>query len=154
MALADSDKEPVISILNHIMETELAGVIRYTHYALMVAGYSRIPITKWLRQQADEGLRHAQEAGELVTQLGGRLSLKVGPLLETYSHDIGSILRESLAHEDFGRRLYEELLRRVNGRSVLLEEYARRLIVEEETHAGSVEKMLRRPEAAIVPENA
>jgi len=154
MALADGDKEPVISILNHIMETELAGVVRYTHYCFMVSGYSRIPITKWLRQQADESLRHAQEAGELVTQLGGQLSLKVGPLLETYSHDIGSILRESLAHEDFGRRLYEELLRRASGRSVLIEEYARRLIVEEEAHAGAVEKMLRHPAAAAVPGDA
>jgi bacterioferritin len=111
----------------------------------MVYGYGRIPIVKWLRQQADEGLRHAQEAGELVTHLGGHPSLGIGHLLETYKHDIGDILRESIAHEDFGRGLYEELLGCVIGRSVMLEEYARRLIAEEEHHAGEVDKMLRQP---------
>ena len=29
--------------LNHIMELELAGVVRYSHYALMIYGYNRIP---------------------------------------------------------------------------------------------------------------
>ena len=154
MALADSDKAPVISILNHILETELAGVVRYTHYSLMVYGFGRIPIVKWLRRQADEGLRHAQEAGELITHLGGQPSLGIGPLLETSSHDIGEILQESLAHEDFARRLYEELLRRVEGRSILLEEYARRLIVEEENHAGAVDKMLRHPGAVAASDDA
>ena len=38
------DKSQAISILNQIMELELAGVVRYTHYALMVFGYNRIPI--------------------------------------------------------------------------------------------------------------
>ncbi|MFO1119092.1 MAG: ferritin-like domain-containing protein [Rhodospirillales bacterium] len=79
MALAESDKAPVISILNHILETELAGVIRYTHYSLVVYGFGRIPIVKWLRAQADEGLRHAEEAGEMVTHFGGEPSLTVGP---------------------------------------------------------------------------
>jgi hypothetical protein len=37
------DKGGVVAILNNILETELAGVVRYTHYALMVYGYSRIP---------------------------------------------------------------------------------------------------------------
>lgn len=154
MALAESDKAPVISILNHILETELAGVVRYTHYSLMVYGFGRIPIVKWLRQQADEGMQHAQEAGELVTHFGGEPSLKVGPLLEASSQDIGEILRKSLAHEDFARRLYEELLRRVEGRSILLEEYARRLIVAEETHAGAVDKMLRHPGVVAAVDDA
>ena len=35
----------VIGILNEIMEYELAGVVRYTHYSLMVVGPHRLPIT-------------------------------------------------------------------------------------------------------------
>jgi bacterioferritin len=145
MALADNEKETVISILNRILEAELAGVVRYTHYSLTIYGFGRIPILKSLRQQAGEGLRHAEEAGELVTHLGGHPSLGIGDLLETHKHDIGDILRESLAHEDLARGLYEELLGLVIGRSVMLEEYARRLIAEEEHHAGEVDKMLRQP---------
>ncbi|MCB1873997.1 MAG: hypothetical protein KDI49_18680, partial [Gammaproteobacteria bacterium] len=59
------DRNATISILNRILELELAGVVRYTHYALMVYGYSRIPIVGWLNTQADESLLHARQAGEL-----------------------------------------------------------------------------------------
>lgn len=47
------NKQKVIDTLNRIMELELAGVVRYTHYALMVYGFNRIPIVDWLRQNAD-----------------------------------------------------------------------------------------------------
>jgi len=145
MALSQADKAAATAILNRILEAELAGVVRYTHYAMMVFGYGRIPIVKWLREQAAEGLLHAQEAGELVTSLGGHPSLGIGELLETYRHDIGDILRESLEHEAEALRLYEQLLDLVAGRSVMLEDYARRLIAEEERHADAVDKMLRQP---------
>ena len=59
------NKEKIIKSLNQILEMELAGVVRYTHYALMVCGYSRIPIIGWLRGQATESLDHANQAGEL-----------------------------------------------------------------------------------------
>lgn len=139
------DKEAVVNCLNKIIEIELAGVVRYTHYALMVYGYNRIPIVSWLQAQADESLMHAREAGEMVTHLGGHPSLAIGPLLETHQHDIGDILRESLTHERSALAIYEELLNLVKDKSVLLEEYARRLIAAEEMHQGEVDKMLRRP---------
>jgi bacterioferritin len=139
------DKAQVVRVLNKILEAELAGVVRYTHYSLMVFGYNRIPIVSWLRTQADESMRHALEAGELVTHLGEHPSLGIGSLLETEKHDIGDILRESLEHEGKTVALYKELLELVAGGSVLLEEYARRLVAEEELHQSEVDKMLRTP---------
>jgi bacterioferritin len=141
------DTNAVIAALNKILESELAGVVRYTHYSLMVYGYNRIPIVSWLRDQATESLAHAQQAGELITHFGGHPSLGIGKLLETHNHDIGDILRESLAHEQAGLQLYVELLALVEGKSVMLEEYARGLIQEEEMHLGEVDKMLRKPGA-------
>ncbi len=139
------DRDKVIDLLNRILEFELAGVVRYTHYSLMVFGYSRIPIVSWMKEQADEALAHAREAGELITHLGGHPSLGIGPLLETHKHDIGDILRESLEHERKSLEIYRELLAEVAGKSVLLEEYARRMIAAEEMHQGEVDKMLRKP---------
>lgn len=139
------EKDKAIAILNRIMEYELAGVVRYTHYSLMVYGYNRIPIVGWLRTQADEGLTHAQRAGELITLLGGHPSLGIGPLLESHQHDIGDILRESLAHEMEALKQYYELFHLAEGHSVLIEDYARELITDEETHAGEINKMLRNP---------
>ena len=138
-------KQQAIDTLNIIMELELAGVVRYTHYSLMVYGYGRIPIVSWMKSNADESLAHAHKAGELVTLLGGHPSLKIGPLLETEQHDIGDMLRESLAHEEKALKAYYALLDLVEGKSVLLEEYARQMIESEELHADEVNKMLRRP---------
>ncbi|MFM2068723.1 MAG: hypothetical protein RLZZ584_3632 [Pseudomonadota bacterium] len=139
------DKTAVQQTLNRIMEFELAGVVRYTHYALMVYGYNRIPIVSWLQAQATESLGHARLAGELVTWLGGHPSLGIGPLLESHQHDIGDILRESLAHEAATLKVYEELLVLVKDRNVRLEEYARAMIAAEVAHQDEVDKMLRKP---------
>jgi len=139
------DKKVAIATLNKIMELELAGVVRYTHYSLMVYGYNRIPIVSWLKGNADESLAHAYKAGELVTLLGGHPSLKIGPLLETEQHDLGDLLRESLDHEKSSISLYYELLKNSEGKSVLLEEYAREMIMAEELHLDEVNKMLRKP---------
>ena len=147
----DATKTQVaIDALNKIMELELAGVVRYTHYSLMIYGYNRIPIVGWMKSNAQEGLDHAHKAGELVTLLGGHPSLKIGALLETAQHDIGDILRESLEHERTALAAYYELLKAAEGTSVLLEEYAREMIVQEELHLDEVNKMLRKP-GAIEP---
>jgi bacterioferritin len=139
------DKQTVLTTLNRIMELELAGVVRYTHYALMVYGYNRIPIVGWLEKNAEEGLAHARAAGELVTWLGGHPSLGIGPLLESHKHDIGDILRESLEHEGEALRAYYALLDLVRDQDVRLEEYARDMIAQEIAHQDEVNKMLRRP---------
>ena len=139
------DTKKVIAHLNRILELELAGVVRYTHYSLMVFGYNRIPIVSWLRGQATESLDHANKAGELITHLGGHPSLKIGRLLETEMHNVGEILTESLEHEEVALEAYQTLLGDVEGHSVMLEEYAREQIYTEELHLGEVDKMLRVP---------
>jgi bacterioferritin len=144
--LNDADTKKAIELLNKIMELELAGVVRYTHYSLMVYGYNRIPIVDWMKSNAQEGLTHAHKLGELVTLLGGHPSLKIGSLLETQKHDIGDILRESMEHEQAALDAYYELLKLTEGgKSVHLEEFAREMIVAEELHLDEVNKMLRHP---------
>jgi len=144
-AIMDYDKKKVIGLLNRILEMELAGVVRYTHYSFMIYGYTRIPIVAWLREQATESMTHAQQAGEIITSLGEHPSLGIGDLLETHKHDVGDILREALENERAGIQLYKDLLAAVEGKSVWLEEDARTMVGQEEMHAFEVDKMLRRP---------
>ena len=139
------DKEQVVDVLNRLLEAELAGVVRYTHYSFLVFGFGRIPIVSWLRTQADESLVHAQQVGEWITALGAYPSLQIGALLDSHKTDIGAMLRESLETEGAALRLYRELLGKVEGRSVALEEFARQMILAEEMHAAEVDKMLRKP---------
>src|SRR5438105_3004344 len=139
------DQDRVVDVLNRLLEAELAGVVRYTHYSFLVFGYNRIPIVSWLRGQATESLAHAQEIGEWITTLGGHPSLAIGPLLESHQHDIGAIMRESLQAESSALTLYRDLLGLVEGRAVGIEEFARQMIHAEEVHAAEVDKMLRKP---------
>jgi bacterioferritin len=135
----------VVSVLSRLLEAELAGVVRYTHYSFLVFGFGRIPIVSWLRSQATESLVHAQQVGEWITTLGAHPSLAIGALLDTHQHDIGAMLRESLASEGEALVLYRELLGLVEDRSIALEEFARQMIHAEELHAAEVDKMLRKP---------
>src|SRR5437867_10822013 len=103
------DVKPVVAVLNRLLEAELAGVVRYTHYSFLVYGYGRIPIVSWLREQADEALLHAQKAGEPITQLGAYPSLAIAPLLDAPQHDIAPISPESLKSERATLQQYRDL---------------------------------------------
>ena len=140
-----TDTNRTVAVLNRLLEAELAGVVRYTHYSFLVFGFGRIPIVSWLREQATESLAHAQMVGDWITTLGAYPSLAIGPLLDTHQHDIAAILKDSLRTEAQALLLYRELLDVVRDRSVALEEFAREMIQLEELHAAEVDKMLRKP---------
>ena len=138
------DVPQATAVLNRILELELAGVVRYLHYSFMIFGHHRIPICKWLMEQANESQAHAVLAGEHVTALGGHPSLKIGELLESHRHTVDDILKEAYSHEEVGLAEYRKLLALTEGKSILLEEYARDQIAAEEWHLAEVKKMMRR----------
>lgn len=145
MAKAKSGKQSsneIISALDKILEAELSGVVRYLHYSFMIFGPNRIPITKWFRDHAMEGIQHAVTIGEKITALGGHPSIKIQPVPETNNHNVMEILKESLEFEHEALQLYHDLLGKV-GTDVALEEMIRSLILEETTHIEDVEKMTR-----------
>ena len=143
MGLKPLDRNKACAILNEIMEYELAGVVRYTHSAMMITGPYRIPIVAFLKEQASESLLHAQGAGELIAGLDGHPSQKIAKIEETGQHTIKDILEESLEHELHAVGLYKKLLEEVQDSSIYLEEYARGMIGEEEQHSLELKRMLK-----------
>ncbi|AFY87426.1 MAG: hypothetical protein CLLPBCKN_004488 [Chroococcidiopsis cubana SAG 39.79] len=141
--MRELDQKKTIELLNSIMEFELAGVVRYTHYSLMVTGPNRIPIVEFFKLQATESLTHAQQVGEILTGLEGHPSLRIAPMEETHQHTVRDILEESLSHERKALDLYKKLLDTVEDASVYLEEFARTMIGTEELHNIEIKKMLR-----------
>ena len=137
------NKNKVIKILSEIFNHEINGVVRYTHYALMIFGSDRLPLVTYFRNQAKEALGHADLAGEHITGLGGHPPLNNDNLKETFNHDINDLLKESLEHEKTAISVYYKLLELVQDESIYLEEYARSMIGQEELHALEVEKMLK-----------
>jgi bacterioferritin len=138
------DRDETLKTLNEIVELELAGVVRFTQYSLMVFGHARIPIMGWMREQAQQSLAHATQAGEEVTALGGSVSLGIGDLVGTHHGSVDDILQEMLVQERRGIELYRRLLALAEGRSVSLEELARQMIRNEELDVAEIEKMLRK----------
>jgi len=137
------DKEKVLASLNKILELELAGVVKYTHYAFMVQGPYRLTVVEWLRSQAQESLTHAEAVGEHITSLGEHPTLKISDLLETHKHSTEDILNECLQHEKEAVKAYYELMNNVGSESIMLEEFARTQIALEEMHESELKKMLR-----------
>lgn len=137
------DNTKVLSCLNDILKLELAGVVRYTHYAFMVQGPYRLSIVSWLREQATESLTHAEAVGEHITSLGKHPTLKIGELLETHKHSTEDILNECLDHERSAIKAYYKLLKNIEGESIMLEEFSRTMIATEEMHEAELKKMLK-----------
>ena len=136
-------KGKVLKSLNNILELELAGVVKYTHYAFMVQGPYRLSVVEWLRAQAQESLTHAEAVGEHITSLGEHPTLKISDLLETHKHSTEDILNECLEHEREAIKAYYELMKNVEGGSIMLEEFSRTQIAAEEMHEAELKKMLR-----------
>lgn len=141
--MKDLNTNQAISLLNDILEYELAGVVKYTHFALMVTGPNRLILDKFFKGQASESLQHAQQAGELLTGLGGHPSQKIPRIEETNKHKINDLLNESLIHESKAIDLYKELLNCAENKSLYIEEYAREMVKQEEMHSIEIKKMLR-----------
>lgn len=138
------ERDAAVKVLNQIVEHELAGMVRYTQYSLMVFGHARIPIIGWMQEQATEAMAHARQAGEEVTSLGGRVSLGIGTLVGTHHEGVDDILAELVSHEETGIQLYQQLLSLAEGANVSLEELARQMVQAEERHVNEIKKMLRR----------
>lgn len=141
--MRELDLPKTIETLKSIMEFELAGVVRYTHYSLMVTGPHRLPIVQFFQAQAQESLTHAQQVGEILTGLEGHPSLKIASIEESHRHSVHDILKESLLHENRALDLYKQLLETVTNASIYLEEFTRSMISQEELHGLELRKMLR-----------
>ena len=139
----DQISPDVLDVLNDILKYELSGVIRYTHYALMIVGRDRLTLKKFFEEQANESLSHAQQAGDIMTGLGGHPSLEISIIDETNQHAAIELLKESAEHEKAAIVLYKKLLKLVEGKSIFIEEYAREMIKSEEIHSMELSKMLK-----------
>jgi bacterioferritin len=137
------DVDTVNPVLNEILKSELSGVVRYTHYSLVITGPNRLPLVAFMQAQAAESLVHAQQAGEILTGLGGHPEQGIAPIEESHDHAIDVILRESIGHERHALDLYRQLLTLTEGKSIYLEEYARGQIGQEELHVIEMNKLLR-----------
>ena len=143
MEMRKLSEQRVCELLNEIIELEMAGGVRYAHSSLMVSGPYRLPIVEFLQEQANESLQHALQAGELITGMDGHPSQVIAHIDESHDHSVKQILAESLAHELKAVEVYKKLLAEVVDASIMLEEYARGQIGQEEQHALEIKKMLK-----------
>ncbi len=138
-------QKEILDILNQLYQLEIGGIQRYLHYSFMIMGHNRIPIQKWLRDQATESMGHAVAIGEKITAYGGHPSMLTAAIPESNVHTIDQMLQESLTFETGGVEMYKKLLTIV-GEDIALEEFARGFIFQETEHLEEVRKMIKKPE--------
>lgn len=134
--------KPILDCLNQILQCEMSGIVRYLHYSFMIMGHHRIPIQKWLRDQANEAMGHAVIIGEKITALGGHPPMIHSHIEETNTHSVDQILTESLEFEKESLALYKKLVV-LAGDDIALEELAREMVKIETEHIEEVQKMLK-----------
>jgi bacterioferritin len=139
----DLDRPKTNDILNKVMQAELAGVVRYTSYALIIVGPNRLPLVAFMKSQATESLAHALQVGELLTGLDGIPAVTIQDIDGPAPGSMADVLESSLEHEQGALTLYKELLREVEGKSIYLEEFSRSQIAAEELHVMELRKLLR-----------
>jgi bacterioferritin len=136
-------KSEIIECLTRIFQSELSGIVRYLHYSFMIVGHHRIPIQKWLRDQAQESMEHATVIGEKLTSLGGHPCVHLDPIVETDNHTLDQILQESLEFESSVLELYKKLVR-LAGDDIALEEMARQWVRLETEHVDELRKIMKK----------
>ncbi|MBO0350958.1 bacterioferritin [Phormidium pseudopriestleyi FRX01] len=141
--MKELDLKRTIELLNSSMEFELAGVVRYTHYSLVVTGPNRIPIVNFFQIQATDSLNSSQQIGEIITGLEGHPSLRISKMEESYTHSVRTIFEESINHEKKGLERYRNLLNLVKNSSVYLEKFTRKMVASSEVNIIELRKMLR-----------
>jgi bacterioferritin len=136
------NRAKTINYLQQILEFELAGVVRYTTYSLMVNNTDKNEIVDFLREQAEESLFHSRKVGEVLVSINGNPQARITPIAELESYSVKDILSASLTHEKQALGLYEKLLDALKGSNSEIEEFISNMIEEEGHHTQELAEMI------------
>jgi bacterioferritin len=139
--MMQNNTDKTINYLQQILEFELAGVVRYTTYSLMVNG-EKNEIVDFLREQAEESLFHSRKVGEVLVSINGNPQPRITPIAELQNYSVKDILSASLAHEKQALGLYKEMLSEIKGSNSHIEEFISNMIEEEGNHTQELVEMI------------
>ncbi|BAZ04679.1 ferritin-like domain-containing protein [Calothrix sp. NIES-3974] len=137
--------QEILELLQNIVEFELAGAIRYTHYSLLVIDCQKSPIIDFLREQATESLEHAQRAGKFFISLGGIPKPRIASLEQPTDYSIQEILAASIAHENRAIAMYKSLFDGIDETDATYQEirqFAQNMLTEESSHHQEMQAVL------------
>jgi bacterioferritin len=141
--MKELDQQKTLDLLQNIMEYELAGVIRYTYYSLVVTGSNRTAIVDFIKEQAEESLTHAQRVGEILVSLKGNPKPRSIEIEEIEEKSVKNILIASQNHEQKAIEMYKQLLSSVRESNPELIEFISDMIEEEGSHHLELEQMIQ-----------
>jgi bacterioferritin len=141
--MKENCRQQTLSLLQSIMEYELAGVIRYTHFSLVVTGSDRNLIADFLKEQAIESLAHAQKVGEMLVSIAGQPKPGITSITDIDNYSTKSVLIASLAHEQKAIEMYKQLLASAKEFNQELADFVSNMIEEESSHHLELEQMIQ-----------
>ena len=89
----------IIGILNDILEYELAGVVKYTHFALMVTGPNRLNLINFLIS-SNRIFATCSTGRRIINRIRWTSNSKNPNNQKTNQHSVRDLLTESLHHEE------------------------------------------------------
>lgn len=142
------EAEQTIEILQAVLATEIACVLRYTMNAVAAADLASESMKEEFDQHADEERDHVHQVAERISQLGGKPDFNPEGLLaravpEYAGEDtLVGMIRENLAAERIVCEHYRELIRFFADKDPTTRVMIEEILVNEEEHANDAQDLL------------
>jgi bacterioferritin len=136
-------RQDLIDRLNTVLSWELAGVVQYLHYAVLVSGPLRPVYTEFFHDGSKEARDHAEAVGAKIASLGGVPTAEPAAILP--ATDLETMLQNTLKLEVAALAAWEaawEVGDAVNlGTKLWIEEH----VSEEQEHVDELNRILASP---------
>jgi bacterioferritin len=144
------DINPVLTILNQVVATEIVCYLRYTQNAIAAIGIDRAQVAAEFQEHAAEELQHGLRAAERINQLGGTPDFDPATLAQRShteysapeSADLDTMLRENLVAERIVISSYQEIIRWIGDSDPTTRRLMEDILEEEEEHANDLTDLL------------
>ena len=140
--MADRKTQKLLEGLQQDLTREVQAVLQYSYQAAMVLGPRSLNLRDYLRQEAEEELKHVGFLADQIVNLGGVPKMNAPKFSET--KDLKQMLENDLDAERDAILEYRERVKQAElageiGLKLRLEE----LVAEETDHMRDLEKILR-----------
>jgi bacterioferritin len=138
--MTDVTRDEVIEMLQQSYSMELETVVNYLANSINLDGVRAEEIKKSLAADVPEETLHAQQLGQRIKQLGGRVpgsgAVSVGHQTQPPEDttDVVGVIRAVIQAEEAACRQYNKIIRATDGSDYVTQDLCIRLLADEEEH--------------------
>jgi bacterioferritin len=135
-----ADTSTLIERLNTVLSWELAGVIQYMHYSVLVSGPLRPVYEDYFKDGSKEARSHAELVASKIVNLGGVPTVE--PQLIRPAGDLDTMLKNTLALEEAALAGWEAAWEVGDAANLGTKLWIEEMISEEQNHVDELHRIL------------